>query len=187
MNILTRTYSGKYIVRPDTTWERDNEDFYPPEFISALSFTPVLFARICKPGRSIGRQFACRYYDNVSFGILLYPEDLLGHSEEDFACASCLDHTSFLPLPATDKGGFDWNAAYSVERNGSRIFRSGQVNAGMIEQAIEESTRFIYIRSGDLLALELQPRERLCSREDGDIIISSSIEGQPQNEFRIIF
>lgn len=187
MNIITRTYSGKYIVRPDTTWERDNEDFYPPEFISALSFTPVLFARISKPGRSISKQFASRYYDSVSFGILLYPEDLLGPSEEDFACASCLDHTSFLPFPAIEKAEFNWDTAFDVSRNGISVYQSGPVSADMIERALAESTKYIYIRSGDILALELQPRERLCSRQDGNILISTVIEGQPQSDFRIIF
>lgn len=187
MNIITQTYSGKYIVRPDTTWERDNEDFYPPEFISALSFTPVLFARISKPGRSISKQFASRYYDSVSLGILLYPEDLLGHSEEDFACASCLDHTSFLPFPAIGKAEFNWNAPYDVSRNGTPVFHSGPISADMIETAIAESTKYIYIRSGDILALELQPRKLLCSRQDGNILISSVIGGQPRNNFSIIF
>lgn len=54
MNIIVKTASGKYIVRPDTTWEKDNEDFFPPDYISKISFTPVLFARISKPGKSIG-------------------------------------------------------------------------------------------------------------------------------------
>lgn len=187
MNIITRTYSGKYIVRPDTTWERDNEDFYPPEFISSLSYTPVLFARISKPGRSIGKPFAGRYYDSVSFGVLLYPEDILGPSEEDFACASCIDHTSFLTLPATDKAVFNWDDHFMIERNGSRIFESGRTSADMIEKAIEESTKYIYIRSGDLLALELRSREQLCSREDGTIEISSKIGERPLGDFRIIF
>lgn len=187
MNIVTRTYSSKYIVRPDTTWERDNEDFYPPEFVSALSFTPVMFARISKPGRSIGKQFADRYFDGINFGILLYPEDLLGPAEEDFACASCLDHTSFLTFPTINKAEFDWSADYLISKNGIPVFQCGPIDAEIIERAIEESTKYIYIRSGDILAIELQARVHLCSREDGNILICSAIKGHPQNEFNIIF
>lgn len=58
MNIIVKTSSGHITVRPDTTWEKDNEDFYPPEFVDELTYSPVLFARILKPGRSVGRKFA---------------------------------------------------------------------------------------------------------------------------------
>ena len=98
MNIPVITASGKVIVRPDTTWERDNEDVYLPEFVNSLSWTPVFFARVSKPGRSIGRAFASRYYDGIGFGVLLYPDDLLDGSEEGFACASCLDKVTFYIL-----------------------------------------------------------------------------------------
>lgn len=187
MNIITKTYSGKYIVRPDTTWERDNEDFYPPEFVSALSYTPVIFARISKPGRSIGRQFASRYYDGLNFGILLYPEDLLGNGEEDFACASCLDHTSFLPFPVIEKGSFNWNTPLSIIKNGSEVYFGGQTGAEMIEKAIEEATRFIYIRSGDILALELRGREMLCESKDGTVSVSIVPGDSAIGNFNIIF
>ena len=53
MNIVVFSSDSNVFVRPDTTWERDNEDLYVPEFINTLSWTPVLFARISKPGRSI--------------------------------------------------------------------------------------------------------------------------------------
>jgi len=96
---IVKTYSGRVIVRPDTSWEKDNEDFYPQDFVDRISFTPVVFARICKPGKSIGIKFAERYYDGINCGILLYPEDLIDGSAEGFACASCIDHTSFLPFP----------------------------------------------------------------------------------------
>ena len=58
MNIPVITVSGKVIVRPDTTWERDNEDLYLPDFVNSLSWTPVFFARVSKPGRWIGPAFA---------------------------------------------------------------------------------------------------------------------------------
>ena len=72
MNIIVKTFVGNVIVRPDTTWEKDNEDIYPQDFIETLSFTPVLFARISKPGKSVGLRFASRYYDSANYGLLLY-------------------------------------------------------------------------------------------------------------------
>ena len=98
MNVVVLTSVGNVVVRPDTTWERDNEDFYVPSFIDSLKYSPVLFARVCKPGRSIGEKFASRYFDAVGYGVLLYPTELLAIKEQGWAAASCLDHTTFLPL-----------------------------------------------------------------------------------------
>ena len=99
MNIVVFSSDSNVFVRPDTTWERDNEDLYVPEFINTLSWTPVLFARISKPGRSISSKFASRYYDGIGYGVLLYPEDLISKGPEGFASACCVDHTSFLTFP----------------------------------------------------------------------------------------
>ena len=57
MNIVVLSPSGKTFVRPDTTWERDNEDFYVPEFISRIIASRVLYVSVCKPGRSVGEKF----------------------------------------------------------------------------------------------------------------------------------
>lgn len=52
MNIIVKTASGHIIVRPDTTWEKDNEDVFLQDFIDTLTFAPVMFARVCKPGNA---------------------------------------------------------------------------------------------------------------------------------------
>ncbi len=180
MNIIVRTAEGKYIVRPDTTWERDNEDLYVPEFVRGLSWTPVLFARISRPGRSVGPEFAERYYDGASYGVLLYPDDLLDGSETGFACASCLDHTSFLPFPVFDKDAafspdsrfclmLDSRAEDSVPageqhgRESLELYSHSGASPADICKAIAEATRSIYIRTGDIIALELRQRTPLCS------------------------
>ena len=173
MNIVVRTSEGKYIVRPDTTWERDSEDIYVPEFVNRISWTPVLFARVSKPGRSVGEDFAERYYDGIGYGVLLYPEDMCDGSETGFACASCLDHTSFLPFPVYNKvtldrpgNVFELNFT-AVEPVGTsvKLFSHSNASSAAIRKAIAEATRYIYIRTGDIIAIELQPRKPLCSRE----------------------
>lgn len=187
MNIVVRTESGKYIVRPDTTWERDNEDVFLPEFVNGASFSPVLFARISKPGRSVGEQFADRYFDGVGFGVLLYPEDMIDGSPEGFACASCLDHTSFLPFPVKEKEALNGqDSAFVIEAGGNEVFRSGAADAAMIRKAIAEATRFIYIRTGDLIAIELAPRKALVSRNEKEICVKGDWKGERTVDFKVI-
>lgn len=186
MNILVKTPSGHIVTRPDTTWERDNEDLYLPDSVSRLSYTPVLFARICKPGRSIGRKFASRYYDALNYGVLLYPEDYMDGSEEGFACASCLDHTSFLPSPFLPVDSLEKGVGFRIEKNGSMLFETGGETIEMIEQAIEEVTARIYIRTGDLIAIELQPRSAVFERSEGNIRITGQTGGAASVDFNII-
>ncbi len=192
MNIIVRTYSQKVIVRPDTTLVRNEEDFYPPEFVSTLDCTPVVFARISKAGRSVGRQFASRYYDALGYGVLLYPVDLMTGDEEDFACASCLDHSSYLPPELVDRESFNWDGGVRVLRDGEEFFCCDGVSAALIEDAISQASRYVYVRRGDYIAIELAKRSFFCgSGQDG---LGSEVTVAVQrrddlhsSEFRIIY
>ena len=188
MNIIVKTSFGRITVRPDTTWEKDNEDFYPPEFVEELTYTPVLFARILKPGRSIGIKFASRYYDSVGFGVLLYPENLIDGTPESYAQAICLDHTSFLPAPffPPESLAQDGNR-FTLECGGRELFSCGQESLNMIEEAIVEATKMIYIRTGDLVAIELSERKALVSRRENKIRVEGSFDTDKVLDFQVIF
>ena len=149
MNIIVRTYSGNVIVRPDTTWSRNNDDYYVPDFVDSLSWSPVLCVRISRLGKHIGEKFARRYYDGFGPGILLYPENLLDGSEEAYACASVLDRTSCIVLPEGD------TALMTEEQT------------AVADAALAQASRICRVRAGDILAVELAAREPLCSRADG--------------------
>ena len=73
MNIIVKPYgSSTCYCRPDTTWERENKDFYSPECVNEIYWTPVVFARISKAGKCVGKKFVERYYDGVGCGMLMY-------------------------------------------------------------------------------------------------------------------
>ena len=67
MNIIVKTFGGGVCCRPDTSWEKENRDFYCPECAGAIHWAPVVFARISKAGKCIGEKFASRYYDAMGF------------------------------------------------------------------------------------------------------------------------
>lgn len=187
MNIIVKTSAGNCIVRPDTTWEKDNEDFFPPDYIGELSFTPVLFARITKPGKSIGLRFASRYYNLISCGMLLYPENLMDGSPEAFAAASCIDHTSFLSDPLFDKGELGLRG-FRILAGESEIFRTEDniMSAALIENALSEASTRVYMRTGDIIAAELAPRTHLCGRSDGNICAKGFFGEDKVLDFNII-
>lgn len=188
MNIIVKTSSGRILVRPDTTWERDNEDLFVPEFVSELFYTPVLFARISKPGRSVPEEFAGRYFDGIGYGMLLYTQDIHDGSPEGFACASCLDHTSFLPFPVYNKVtlGQEGNM-FELFQDGKMIFSCDAHTEEPILQAIAEATRYVYFRTGDILAIELAEPAPLAVRSDGTTCVKGTYCSNPTLDYNISF
>lgn len=189
MNIVVLNASGNTVVRPDTTLKKSSDDFYVPDFADRISWSPVLFARISKPGKCIASRFAGRHYDSINYGILLYPENFIDGSEDGYARACCLDHTSFLPSPMYDKAtlGREGNKA-ELFKNGEPLFRTSFAPAATVEKLLEEVTRYCYVRTGDLVCLELQSREPLCSREEKEeCSISGKCCGNYLLDFKIIF
>ena len=130
MNIIVRPYGSEFChCRPDTTWERENKDFYSPECVNEIWWTPVVFARVCKAGKCVGSKFVGRYYDGVGCGMLMYgavsqPEASIGPlplcewalpptrgwenassghqaalTETRQVLVSCIDRSSIFPMP----------------------------------------------------------------------------------------
>ena len=187
MNIIVKTSSDHIAVRPDTTWEKDNEDFYPPEFVNELTYSPVLFARVLKPGRSVGKKFASRYYDSVGYGVLLYPENMIDGTPEGYAQAICLDHTSFLPSTTFPPQRLEEDDRFSLFRNEAELFTFDYPSLNMIEDALVEATKLLYIRTGDLIAIELSDRKPLTNRTNSGTHITGTFGQDKVLDFQIIF
>lgn len=164
MNIIVKPYGSEACYcRPDTTWERENKDFYSPECVDELYWTPVMFARISKAGKCIGSRFAARYYDAVGFGALLY----IGKGEVAFT--SCADHTSLLPMPLYSLAVLEGREnIFEVFRNGESFWKfNSHDKTGILEESICKASALTSLRIGDLVALELAPMQNLASRSEG--------------------
>lgn len=186
MNIIIQTDNG-YCCRPDTTWERENRDFYSPDLIKDLSFSPILFARISKAGKCIGRKFAHRYYDAVNYGILLYAENLIGTDVTGFVSASMIDHTSILPYPMYDRCVLEEGTnEYIISLNGENVFRTSAGEVRMIEDAISEASRLISLRIGDHIAIELAGRSILPGQAEGGDRLCGTFCANSLFDFKIV-
>lgn len=162
MNIIVKPEdSALCYCRPDTTWERENKDFYVPGKIDAIYWTPVIFARISKAGKCINPKFASRYYDSFNFGAMLY----VGEGETAFT--SCADHTSILPSPLYNTVVMEGegNECHTF-RNGLAIF-TAVPEKERIEEAVCRASELTSVRIGDYVACELDARRLLAVREEG--------------------
>ena len=186
MNIIIRSYgSDSCYCRPDTTWERESKDFYSPESVNTLHWTPVAYVRISKAGKCISGKFVSRYYDGVGFGTLLYIGDFL----PDLASASCADHSSTLPSPV---GGPDLlestDKTYEVFRNGEKVF--GCTVEGLkekVEEAICKASQLTTLRIGDFVAVELASAAQICDRSEEETKIKAVFGENDLFDFKLIF
>ena len=187
MNIIVSLFGSNgadYCFRPDTTLEKESFDYYIPDGVSELTYSPVLFVRLCRAGKAIGEKFAGRYYDSGGFGVLLYGESIIGSgAAAGLSMASSLDKTSLLPFPLIDKdllenGGNSFSLSvnersmnehsvneHSVNErsanerslNGNGTFACHPDFAGIPEILHRISLR-TSLRTGDIVAVELGER-----------------------------
>lgn len=172
MNIIVKPY-GKDIFecRPDTSWERENKDIFLIEGINSIEISPVVFARISKAGKCISKKFISRYYDGINFGLLLYPiiqnikNDNIGDifdtasgNDEQQTRLNYLDHTSLLPHPLYNPIVLE-NAdnSFNLQIDGTDTYSCdcSEEIKDKLENAITESSRYISLRIGDMVAVEI--------------------------------
>ena len=198
MNIIVKPYgSDLCYCRPDTTWERENKDFYSPDCVKELHWAPIIFVRICKAGKCIGGKFASRYYDAFNFGALLYCHT--GNSSET-AFTSCADHTSILPAPLYNTVVLDnQENVFEVQRNGGTIYGFPKLafarNASpaylslkeIVEDAVCKASQLITLRIGDFVAVEMTPVSHLASREEGEVCLKATYCENESFDIKLIF
>ena len=187
MNIIVKPEGSDFCYcRPDTTWERENRDFYVPDSAGELYWTPVIYARVSKAGKCISPKFVSRYYDAFSFGMLLYcrPEGVNMH---ETALMSCADHTSILPAPDHAAEQLDDNSTgHSISLNGEKVFCSIPERS-LIEDALCRASQLTSLRIGDFVAVELGSLKALERKDGTDIAVKGEFGGRCLYDFKVIF
>ena len=195
MNIIVKPYGNDLCYcRPDTTWERENKDFYSPECVNEIYWTPVVFARISKAGKCIGRKFVERYYDGIGCGMLLY----CGTSFEGSAGlmklsevvdkSSILPHPLFQPLVLEDEKEFI--VSCQLDAQGDAALSHNVILSGakdQLEEALCKASELTSLRIGDFVAVELRELQKLASREEVNIAVKGEFCEKDVFSFNIVF
>ena len=198
MNIIVKPYgSNLCYCRPDTTWERENKDFYSPECVNDIYWTPVVFARVSKAGKCVGRKFVERYYDGVGCGVLLY----CGTSTTSFEGSagvrslsevvdrsSILPHPLFQPVVLEDEKEFIVSCQHDAQGNAAlshNIILSGAKD--LLEEALCNASQLTSLRIGDFVAVELRELQKLASREEANIAVKGEFCEKEIFGFNIVF
>ena len=187
MNIIVKPYgSDLCYCRPDTTWERENKDFYSPECVNEIYWTPVVFARISKAGKCVGKKFVERYYDGIGCGMLMYCSGQAMISNGPLS--HIVDKTSILPHPLFQPVVFEDEKEFIIRH--SRLDRESVILSGakdLIEEALCTASQLTSLRIGDFVAVELKEQQKLASKEDGTVAVKGEFCEKEIFSFNIIF
>ncbi len=198
MNIIVKPNgSSLCYCRPDTTWERENKDFYSPECVNEVLWAPVAFARVSKAGKCIGQRFVQRYYDGVGCGILMYCVTTHTGPVVKQDVSACVDHTSILPMPLYGPEVLEDRKEFIVTKNGNNIsvikdHESSSMTVQsewrhLLEEAICSASELTSLRIGDFVVVELAPLQNLALRKDSKVAIKGTFCENDIFDFNIIF
>ncbi|MDD2242869.1 MAG: hypothetical protein PHZ22_02490 [Bacteroidales bacterium] len=151
MDIFTFPFGlREFYARPDTSISEDT-NFYAPDGIGGFLIIPFIYLKISRAGKAIAKQFAPRHYSNCGHGIHICGTDeysALPNKEEDFsykkALYDSLDNSTFLSQTVKAED-FDFKK-YATE-----------FNIGNFNDSVEIVSKYMSLRSGDIIALELAP------------------------------
>ena len=140
MNIITVPYGSKgFYVRPDTSLNRDSNDYFCPDGVTGLAAAVFIYAKATKAGKSVSAKFAQRYYSAIGTGIHLSAPGIDGEgSPESWWLSQSLDNSTFLLGDETAAGEMP---AEIIEK---------------IDAAFETASKYVSFRTGDYIAIEIE-------------------------------
>ena len=140
MNIITVPYGSKgFYVRPDTSLNRDSNDYFCPDGITGLAAAVFVYAKASKAGKCVSAKFAQRYYTAVGTGVhFSAPCIAADNTPESWWLSQSLDNSSFI-IEETDAESADEDI-------------KEKINA-----AFEAASKFVSFRTGDIIAVEIGP------------------------------
>ena len=174
MNILIYHGSGRYSFRPDTSLNKECQDYYCPDGVAAIRGTICAYTRIIKAGKAVGEAFAGRYFNSCGFALLL--DDATPWTAPEVA--SSMDNTTFITpeIPLSEsvcaRAAVEEASAVSAQIAATDLFR----------EAVCSISRKVSLRIGDLLIIPAA--EAFLVKKDCKVNFMSGEESYP---FKIFF
>lgn len=135
---------------PDSAILRDGKPFFIPDFASQWTACPVIAYRIHRLGKNIAGKFAPRYYDAITLGVRMVPQDLMdklrtGNLSTGIATSfdGAFIHGEWLPIDKFNVGPLN----ISIGSVTATVCRQKTE----IDAAIELLSKFYTFKIGDIV------------------------------------
>lgn len=142
-------------MKPDTALLKKNEPFYYPDFSNDIHHEVEVLVKINKQGKSIEKEFASEYYDEIGLGIDFTARDLQTMAKEKglpWERAKAFNGSAPISefITIGDKNLSDLN--FRLELNGE-VVQQGNTSLMLwpIDELISYVSKFILLKIGDII------------------------------------
>ena len=145
-----------FFMKPETALLKDENPFYYPEFSKEVHHEAELVIRMNKNGKNIQKQFARKYYDELTIGIDFTARDLQAKCkakglpwEKAKAFDGAAPIGAFVPLTRFKNLN---NIAFRLDINGKTIQKGSTKDMLFsFDTIIEYVSQFVTLKTGDLI------------------------------------
>ena len=174
MKIIGVTYGQEktLLLKGDSALLVNRKPFFIPDETTSPVAYPALALRVCRLGKTIAPRYADRYYDAIAPALDIQAADLLAQAQ-----AAGLPWTTAISLDGSFPLG-EWSETHEAhvtyETNGTNKLAL-EVTEAEIREAVSLVSRYMTIRQGDVIYLQLTDRpielkldDLITARLDGD-------------------
>lgn len=134
------------VLKGDSSLLNNNKPFFIPDWSDDIRMTPCVILRISRLGKNIQEKFADRYYDAIALGLNIFAADYL--VQNDWTRAWAFDYS--LPIGNwIDKENNPWQDLIITPN-----------------KAIEEASKVMTLRQGDMLVIDRDLTSRKLLKEE---------------------
>lgn len=150
-------------IKADSAVLPKEQDFYLPPFSNNVHHEVELLVKITKVGKHIAKEFAHKYYDEVSLGI-------------DFTARDIQDELKSKGLPWEKAKSFDGSAVI-----GKWVSKSNYKNLNQVSFSLKKNNEVVQSASSELMLWKIDELISYVSQfftlKKGDIIFSGTPSG----------
>lgn len=144
-----------FFMKPDTAILPKERDFYLPEFSQDIHYEAEIVLKISKAGKYIQKEFAHKYYEQITVGIDFTARDLQSQLKEKghpWEIAKAFDGSAVIG-EFHSKSDFNLeNLNFKLEKNGE-IVQNGnsQMMIHHFDDIIAQVSQYFTLKTGDLI------------------------------------
>lgn len=142
-------------MKPDTAILRNNDPFYYPTFSNDIHHEVEVLVKIKKEGKSIAKEFAHKYYDEIGLGIDFTARDLQStFKEKGLPWERAKAFNGSAPISEfISKGNYDLNSlGFELKKNNETV-QEGNTSLMLwsIDELISYVSKFFTLKTGDII------------------------------------
>ncbi len=146
-----------FFFKPDTTYIKDKDDFYLPDFSSNVQYECEIVIKIDKVGKSIAERFAPQYYSCLTLGIDYTLRDWQEKEQLlslPWTISKCFDYSSAIGdfLTLKDLGKSIDNIDFYLKKNDVIVQHSNSKEMiNNVNKIISHISKYITLKTGDII------------------------------------